>query len=71
MQIAELTADLKRSAFGEYGDLLDNELVQVASNAYIADLVNALLLPRRENEFVPTSCTSSTRPLHIGSGFVQ
>ncbi len=47
-QVADLAAYLWQAAFGEYGDLLDNELVRAATDAYVADLVGALLLPRTE-----------------------
>ncbi len=45
--------DLWQSAFGEYGDLIDNDLVGLACKTYVADLANGLLLPRVENEYVP------------------
>ncbi|MDP9358966.1 MAG: SNF2-related protein [Chloroflexota bacterium] len=47
-QVADLAAHLQQAAFGEYGDLLDNELIRAATHTYVADLVGALLLPRRE-----------------------
>jgi hypothetical protein len=52
-QVEQLKRDLWESAFGEYGDLIDNELVRAACDAYIADLAGALLVPRSETAKVP------------------
>ncbi|MDP9370326.1 MAG: SNF2-related protein, partial [Chloroflexota bacterium] len=52
-QVADLKTHLAQAAFGEYGNLVDNDLVRAASDAYIADLVAALLLPRTEATFTP------------------
>jgi SAM-dependent methyltransferase len=52
-QLERLRAELWQAAFGEYGGLIDNDLVREACDAYTGDLAAALLLPRREAEFVP------------------
>jgi hypothetical protein len=52
-QVEQLEAELRDAAFGEYGDLLDNDLVHEACDTYITDLATSLLLPRQETTFVP------------------
>ncbi len=52
-QLEQLKAELWAAALGEYGELIDNDLVRSACEAYVADLAAALLLPRHETEFLP------------------
>ncbi len=52
-QVEELKGELWNTAFGEYGELIDNDLVREACEAYVADLASALLLPRHEARLVP------------------
>jgi superfamily II DNA or RNA helicase len=51
--IEQLKARLWEAAFGEYGELINNEFVQEACQMYITDLAGALLLPRIESTKIP------------------
>jgi superfamily II DNA or RNA helicase len=52
-EVERLQDQLWESAFGEYGDLIDNDLVREACETYVTDLASALLLPRQEAEYIP------------------
>jgi superfamily II DNA or RNA helicase len=53
MEVAKLRQQLYDSAFAAYGELLNNDLVREASAQYVAELADALLLPRQEMRFRP------------------
>lgn len=48
-----LKQDVWDAAFGEYGNLIDNALIQEACQIYAGELAEALLLPRLETGKVP------------------
>ena len=52
-ELERLKDELRESAFGEYGDLINNDLVREACETYVADLASALLLPRQKSEYIP------------------
>jgi hypothetical protein len=52
-EIDLLKQDVWDAAFSEYGDLINNELIQETCQLYVADLAAVLLLPRLETGKIP------------------
>src|SRR5207302_4145569 len=52
-EVERLKMDLWKAAFGEYEELINNELIHEACQTYTENLAEALLFPRTESKKAP------------------